>query len=169
MGATGWVRADGAEQMTAHVKLTADLIPKFADSAVRTRFAALFAFTGLLICLARNFHNPRTAPIVLAAAALTFAAACSCWATDARPLATGVLFDAGSPAPVPYALARWISGDKAAIEKFMLSNRTGMVDDVDGDPVFLASSAFMMRRTVEQNPDLGFRDIKDVRADMLAA
>ena len=44
-----------------------------------------------------------------------------------------------------------------------------MADDVDGDPVFLASSAFMMRRTAELNPALTFRDIKDVRAEAVAA
>jgi peptide chain release factor 3 len=38
-----------------------------------------------------------------------------------------------------------------------------MADDVDGDPVFLATSAFMMRRTAEQNTSLTFRDIKDHR------
>jgi peptide chain release factor 3 len=40
-----------------------------------------------------------------------------------------------------------------------------MADDVDGDPVFLATSNFMMRRTAEQNPELTFRDIKDIRAE----
>ena len=71
--------------------------------------------------------------------------------------------------PVPYALARWVSGEKAAVARFMAENRTGMADDVDGDPVYLASSAFMMRRTTELHPALIFRDIKDVRADALAA
>ncbi len=44
-----------------------------------------------------------------------------------------------------------------------------MADDVDGDPVFLASSVFMMRRAEEHAPELRFRDIKDVRAAALAA
>ncbi len=38
-----------------------------------------------------------------------------------------------------------------------------MADDVDGDPVFLASSAFMLRRAIENHEKLTFRDIKDVR------
>ena len=63
----------------------------------------------------------------------------------------------------PYSLARWVSGDKAKIEAFIAGNRSAMADDVDGDPVFLASSAFMMRRTAEGHPDLTFRDIKDIR------
>ena len=70
----------------------------------------------------------------------------------------------------PFALARWVSSpNRAALDRFVADNRTGMADDVDGDPVFLASSAFMMRRTEELAPDLTFRDIKDVRAEKLAA
>ncbi len=65
---------------------------------------------------------------------------------------------------VPYALARWISGEKSAIDKFSQVQRTAMADDVDGDPVFLASSTFSLRRVSEQNEGLVFRDIKDVRA-----
>ncbi len=64
---------------------------------------------------------------------------------------------------VPYTQARWITGDKTAITHFAQAQRNAMADDVDGDPVFLASSAFMMRRTLEQTPALTFRDIKDLR------
>ena len=42
-------------------------------------------------------------------------------------------------------------------------NRSAMADDVDGDPVFLATSAFMMRRAAELNPAITFRDMKDMR------
>jgi peptide chain release factor 3 len=66
---------------------------------------------------------------------------------------------------VPFALARWISSDdKAALARFIADNRSSMADDVDGDPVYLASSAFMLRRTAEMALALTFRDIKDVRA-----
>jgi peptide chain release factor 3 len=69
-----------------------------------------------------------------------------------------------------FQLARWItSKDKAALAKFIASNRNGMADDVDGDPVFLASSGFMMRRAEELAPDLTFKDVKDHRVDILAA
>ncbi len=66
--------------------------------------------------------------------------------------------------PTPYNLARWISGDRVVVESFSQAQRTQMADDVDGDPVFLATSAFTLRRTVEQNAGLVFRDIKDHRA-----
>jgi peptide chain release factor 3 len=71
---------------------------------------------------------------------------------------------------VPFALARWISSDdKAALARFVADNRSSMADDVDGDPVYLASSAFMLRRTAEMAASVTFRDIKDVRAAAVAA
>jgi peptide chain release factor 3 len=70
----------------------------------------------------------------------------------------------------PYALARWVSSeDRAALQKFIAENRSAMADDGDGDPVFLATSVFMMRRAAELAPALTFRDIKDVRAEKVAA
>jgi peptide chain release factor 3 len=71
---------------------------------------------------------------------------------------------------VPFALARWISSDdKAALSRFIADNRSSMADDVDGDPVYLASSAFMLRRTAEMASALTFRDIKDIHAAAIAA
>jgi peptide chain release factor 3 len=67
--------------------------------------------------------------------------------------------------PTPYSLARWVSGDKTALANFIASQRSAMADDVDGDPVFLASSAFMLRRAIEMQDKLSFRDIKDIRPD----
>ena len=64
--------------------------------------------------------------------------------------------------PVPYTVARWVSGDAARLALFVGANRTAMADDLDGDPVFLASSAFMMRRTEEGQPLLAFRAIKQI-------
>jgi peptide chain release factor 3 len=69
----------------------------------------------------------------------------------------------------PFALARWVSGERAELDRFVASQRSAMADDVDGDPVFLASSAFMLRRTMELHPGLVFRDIKDFRPDRAAA
>jgi peptide chain release factor 3 len=64
----------------------------------------------------------------------------------------------------PFALARWIgSDDKAALARFIGANRASLAEDVDGDPVFLASSAFMMRRAEEHAPEVTFRDVKDIR------
>ncbi|MCX2560223.1 peptide chain release factor 3 [Acetobacter farinalis] len=63
---------------------------------------------------------------------------------------------------VPFSLARWVTGPREKIETFSMVNRSAMADDLDDDPVFLASSAFMMRRTQEQNPDITFHDIKQI-------
>jgi peptide chain release factor 3 len=69
----------------------------------------------------------------------------------------------------PFQLARWIYGEKRDVEKFVDEQRSAIADDVDGDPVFLASSAFMMRRTEGLSPGLTFRDIKDFKAQKTAA
>ena len=63
---------------------------------------------------------------------------------------------------VPFSVARWISGDQTRLALFVASNRMSMADDLDGDPVFLASSAFTMRRATEAQPELVFRDIKQI-------
>src|SRR3954447_12980623 len=69
-----------------------------------------------------------------------------------------------------FSLARWIfSSDKAALAKFISDTRTAVADDVDGDPLFLATSNFMMRRAEELAPALTFRDIKDIRVEKVAA
>ncbi len=65
----------------------------------------------------------------------------------------------------PYNLARWVSGDRVRLDLFLIANRSAMADDIDGDPVYLASSAFMMKRTAEASSGLLFRDIKDGRAE----
>ncbi len=56
-----------------------------------------------------------------------------------------------------------MSGERLAVEKFSQVQRTAMADDVDGDPVFLASSTFSLKRVADANEGLTFRDIKDVR------
>ena len=60
-------------------------------------------------------------------------------------------------------------GERAVLDRFIAAQSGGMADDVDGDPVFLASSAFMLRRTAELNPGLTFRDLKDFRVEKTAA
>ena len=41
--------------------------------------------------------------------------------------------------------------------------------DVDDDPMFLVTPAFMMRRSEELAPKITFRDIMDIRAEKIAA
>ncbi len=47
--------------------------------------------------------------------------------------------------PVPFTQARWITGDPARLDLFKQTNRTQMADALDGDPVYLAGSAYVMR------------------------
>ncbi len=63
--------------------------------------------------------------------------------------------------PSPFALARWLGGPPAALAAFIAREKSAIAEDIDGDPVFLATSAFMLRRTAEHAPDLVFRDLKD--------
>ena len=69
----------------------------------------------------------------------------------------------------PYNLARWIYGERGKLDQFITNNRSGCAEDLDSAPVYLASSAFMMRRTVEMNEGLTFRDIREVHTGKQAA
>ena len=61
--------------------------------------------------------------------------------------------------------ARWIfSADKAALERFIDKNKSSIARDGDGDPVFLAQSAFNLRYTAERAPEITFKDIKSIVA-----
>ncbi|MDG6094954.1 peptide chain release factor 3 [Acetobacter sp. AN02] len=71
--------------------------------------------------------------------------------------------------PVPFSVVRWVSGPAEAIDKLVTTNRSSVADDIDGDPVLFASSAFMMSRTQEQNPDIAFHDIKQIGTGLPSA
>ncbi|MDB5485153.1 MAG: peptide chain release factor 3 [Tardiphaga sp.] len=63
-----------------------------------------------------------------------------------------------------FSLARWISSDdKKAMDTFLAANTSGVADDVDGDPVFLAKNEFYLGYTRERAPGILFSSIKDVK------
>lgn len=63
-----------------------------------------------------------------------------------------------------FELARWISSeDETALNAFMTANRSGIADDLDGDPVFLARNQFYLDYTRERAAGIVFVDIKDVK------
>jgi peptide chain release factor 3 len=63
-----------------------------------------------------------------------------------------------------FELARWISSeDRTALDAFMTANRSGVADDLDGDPVFLARNQFYLDYTRERAAGIAFTDIKDVK------
>ena len=64
--------------------------------------------------------------------------------------------------PCQFSIARWVSADdKAALEKFVGLKPSSMADDLDGDPVFMASSQFTLKYDAERAPDITFSDVKD--------
>jgi len=69
-----------------------------------------------------------------------------------------------------FELARWISSDdETKLNAFMTANRSGIADDLDGDPVFLARNQFYLDYTRERAAGIVFTDIKDVKKVAAAA
>ena len=65
--------------------------------------------------------------------------------------------------PAPCDQVRWISSDDPAVlAAFVDKNRSSIARDVDGDHVYLASSAFNLKWTMEKNPEIRFADIKAI-------
>ncbi|RDJ21970.1 peptide chain release factor 3 [Bosea caraganae] len=64
--------------------------------------------------------------------------------------------------PCQFAIARWVSSeDKLALAKFVALKPSSMADDLDGDPVFMASSQFTLKYDSERVPEISFSDVKD--------
>jgi peptide chain release factor 3 len=64
-----------------------------------------------------------------------------------------------------FALARWISAaEKKRLDEFAEANRSGIAEDLDGDPVYLARSQFYLDYTRARAPGMMFTDVKDVKA-----
>ena len=63
-----------------------------------------------------------------------------------------------------FQLARWISGDRPTLDRFVASYRSAIAQDRDGDLVFLARNAFNLDYTGQQCPGIAFADVKDVIA-----
>jgi peptide chain release factor 3 len=63
-----------------------------------------------------------------------------------------------------FQLARWISSDdRKKLDAFVAANSSGVADDVDGDPVFLAKNEFYLGYTKERAEGITFSSIKDVK------
>jgi peptide chain release factor 3 len=61
-----------------------------------------------------------------------------------------------------FSVCRWISSDdEQELERFIEANRSGMARDLDGAPVFLAGSAFLLQYEQERWPKIAFADVKD--------
>ncbi len=63
-----------------------------------------------------------------------------------------------------FQLARWISSDdRKKLDAFIAANGSGIADDVDGDPVFLARNEFYLNYTRERADGIVFANVKDVK------
>ncbi|AZI35906.1 peptide chain release factor 3 [Caenibius tardaugens NBRC 16725] len=61
----------------------------------------------------------------------------------------------------PFDTARWLKGDEKVIDAFAQFNRTNLAKDRDGDPVFLARSAWDVGYQQEKNPEIAFNATKE--------
>jgi len=61
----------------------------------------------------------------------------------------------------PFDTARWIKGSEENVQKLADFNGTNMAKDRDGDPVFLAKSAWDINYQQEKHPDLVFSATKE--------
>ena len=63
--------------------------------------------------------------------------------------------------PAPFDTARWVTGPDAAMREFTDFNKANLATDRDGDPVFMARSAWDVGYQEERNPDLKFSATKE--------
>jgi len=63
--------------------------------------------------------------------------------------------------PAPYAEARWLGGSEGDIEDFGSKHRTAMAEDIDGQPVYLAKSAWDIGYVGERYPKVEFQRAKE--------
>ena len=63
--------------------------------------------------------------------------------------------------PAPFDTARWLKGSEPALKAFADFNKSNLAKDRDGDPVFLARSAWDVGYQQEKNPELTFSATKE--------
>ncbi|WP_421850295.1 peptide chain release factor 3 [Novosphingobium sp.] len=63
--------------------------------------------------------------------------------------------------PSPFDTARWLKGSEAALRTFADFNLSNLAKDRDGDPVFMARSAWDVGYQQERNPELTFSATKE--------
>jgi peptide chain release factor 3 len=62
----------------------------------------------------------------------------------------------------PYETARWITSEKPdVLKRFCEANRSAIADDNNGEPVFLARSAWVLKRETDDYPDIQFRNVME--------
>ena len=63
---------------------------------------------------------------------------------------------------INFEMARWVrSDDKKALEQFITAQKLEFAEDKDGDPVYLAQSAWSLGRAQRDNPKVEFLATKE--------
>ncbi|MEN3930324.1 peptide chain release factor 3 [Microvirga sp. W0021] len=64
--------------------------------------------------------------------------------------------------PVRFTVCRWVTcSESAELDKFMAAHRSSLSSDLDGAPVFMATSPFSLQYEAERFPKIEFSDVKD--------
>jgi len=80
-------------------------------------------------------------------------------------LASRIELEYGLPVrfePTQFTSARWVAGDKLAVEKFTAANKQHMASDSDGDPVFMTRLQWDIDRVARDYPDIRLTSIKEM-------
>jgi peptide chain release factor 3 len=65
-----------------------------------------------------------------------------------------------------FEVCRWIeASDRAELDRFANTNLSAMASDLDGAPVYMATSAFTLRYEAERWPAIRFLDVKDYQRE----
>jgi peptide chain release factor 3 len=61
-----------------------------------------------------------------------------------------------------FNVARWVeANDPAELDRFTERQKASMAKDLDGAPVFMSESPFMLNYEIDRWPDVTFSDVKD--------
>ena len=64
--------------------------------------------------------------------------------------------------PARFQVCRWVMSETpASLDQFAKDHRAEMASDLDGAPVFMAPSDFMLNHAKERAPEIEFTDVKD--------
>ena len=64
--------------------------------------------------------------------------------------------------PSRFEICRWVSAaNRDELERFVAAFPSSIAADLDGAPVFMASSAFNLKYEQERWPQIAFTDVKD--------
>ena len=80
-------------------------------------------------------------------------------------LASRIELEYGLPVrfePSQFTSARWVKGERLAVEKFAAANKQHMAADNDGDPVFLTRLQWDIDRVVRDYPEITLSATKEM-------